>query len=529
MAPTGLRMGAAAVLSAGAFFLTEPLLRTDPDLALWVALASTTVAAVTWGVAAGLAGALVGLAMTRVVAPLPFGVADLADAAAATRLAAALLIAAAVLLALRRERRAVRRSEGAADEARRAGAAAAAAATERAQLEALVAGAPAGLAHIDAERRIARANAAFLELLGTPGEELRGRPVGDLPASLRGALEPALGRALEGEPIGHIEVQLERPGHRRPTYAVASVFPLPATGAGREVALALQDVSALRSAERRLRRGQRMEAVGRIAGGIAHEVDNQLARILAGSQLLDHRGTRPGDPALDAVARAAERATQVIGRLLAYTRRQGVQLRPTRLDALLAEATPELAEALGPQIDLLVRSDPAVQWIVADAEQLTRALVHLASNARDAMPNGGRLLIETEGVEVLASELAEDPSVPVRPGRYARLSVSDCGVGMAPQVRGRAFEPFFTTKPPTDGNGLGLSFVYAVVKQFGGYVWLDSTPGAGTTVRLDLPLMSDAADGPAALADDMAQSPRGEPTGLHGLGRDGAPAWGLRA
>ncbi|HEU4647944.1 MAG TPA: ATP-binding protein [Gemmatimonadales bacterium] len=486
-------MGAAAVLSAGAFFLT---------------------------------GALVGFAATCFVTPVPLGLADLADSAVATRLAAAALVATVVLVGIRRERRAARSSERATDEA---GTARAAAAAERAQLEALFAGAPAGLAHIDAERRFARANAAFLELLGIPGEELLGRPAGELPANLREALEPGLERAYGGERTSRIEVSLERPGHRGPMYAIASVFPLPTTGTGREVAVVLQDVTALRSAERRLRRGQRMEAIGRIADGIAHEVNNQLALILAGSQLLGHRGARPGDPALDAIERAAERATQVIGRLLAYTRQQGVQLRPTRLDALLAEAAPELAEALGPQIDLLVRSDPAVQWIDADAEQLTCALAHLAANARDAMPNGGRLLIETEVVEVSASGLAEDPGVQVRPGRYARITVSDCGVGMAPQVRGRAFEPFFTTKPPADGNGLGLSFVYAVVKQLGGYVWLDSTPGAGTTVRIDLPLMPNGAEEPAALADGVAQSPPCARKGPLALGCDDAPAWGPHA
>jgi PAS domain S-box-containing protein len=511
-ARVGVRLTAAAFLTSGAFLLTLPLLKSDPDLALWVALASAAVAAFTWGPGAGLVGALVGLGAVRYALPLPILSIDIADPATDARIAASAVVVAIVLIGIRRERRAVRRSLTALAEAREAFSAAAAASAESARssalLETLFATAPAGLAYVDAERRFSRVNAAFAELLGVPVERLVNRSASELPPSVDEVLRPWLDKALEGELTSGMPLQFAGRDGRTTRYVVASFYPLPTDAAPTEAGIVLQDVTALRSAERRLRQAQRMEAIGRVAGGVAHELNNQLTVVLGHSDLLRRQvgEGRRGGLDLDAITQAASRAAQVIGQLLAFTRQQVLQPRPMRLDMFLVEVSPELAEALGPEVDLLVRPDPAVRWVVADAEQLTQALVHVASNARDAMPNGGRLLIGTEAVEVSSSESPEDPGVQVRPGRYARITISDCGVGMPPHVRGRAFEPFFTTKAAIDGNGLGLSFVYGVVKQLGGYVWIDSTPGAGTTVRIDLPWASEAAGLPEVVVA-VAQGP----------------------
>jgi PAS domain S-box-containing protein len=249
--------------------------------------------------------------------------------------------------------------------------------------------------------------------------------------------------------------------------------------------LVLARTEALEKSEAALLQAQKMEAVGRLTGGVAHDFNNVLQVIGANLQLIRGMGADPAlaqraQAALDAVERGAKLASQ----LLAFARRQ--PLRPVVLDpgARLRRLEELLRRSLGETVRLRLEIDEAVSPVEADIHQLENAVLNLAINARDAMPRGGTLVLRVRDVEVAAEAAARDPDVP--PGEYVRIDVADTGQGMHPEVRARAFEPFFTTKGEGRGTGLGLSMVYGFVKQSGGHVHIDSEYGRGTTVSIYL-------------------------------------------
>ncbi|OGP71453.1 MAG: hypothetical protein A2W09_05795 [Deltaproteobacteria bacterium RBG_16_50_11] len=239
--------------------------------------------------------------------------------------------------------------------------------------------------------------------------------------------------------------------------------------------------------QEQLRQSQKMEAIGRLAGGIAHDFNNLLT-VIKGYSQLSLIELKEGDPLrinVEETKKAADRAAELIRQLLAFSRRQIMEMKVIDLNGLLQDLEKMLQRVIGEEIELVTRLTEDLGRIKIDPGQIEQVIMNLAVNAKDAMPNGGNLFIETANTE-LDEEYART-HIAVIPGRYVRLSVSDTGVGMRPEVRHRVFEPFFTTKEKGKGTGLGLSTVYGIVKQSGGNIWVYSEPDQGTTFKIYLP------------------------------------------
>jgi nitrogen-specific signal transduction histidine kinase len=271
-----------------------------------------------------------------------------------------------------------------------------------------------------------------------------------------------------------------------------------------------RDVTEQRRLEGQLRQAQKMEAIGRLAGGVAHDFNNLLT-VIGGSTRFALEAL-PRDAAvrddLAAVEVAAERATQLTRELLAFSRQQ--LLKPERLDlsAVVRGMLPMLARLIGEDIAIAPTLAPQVRPVLADPGQLGQVLMNLAVNARDAMPDGGRLVVTT--ADVVTTGAAADGAEPgagdrdAAPGHYVRLTVRDTGVGMDEATLGQLFEPFFTTKASGAGTGLGLATVYGIVRQSGGHIAVTSVPGEGTTFTIDLPAVVESAPVEARRARDGA-------------------------
>jgi PAS domain S-box-containing protein len=272
------------------------------------------------------------------------------------------------------------------------------------------------------------------------------------------------------------------------------------------------DVTERRQMEEQLGQVQRMDAVGRLAGGVAHEVNNMMTAILGFTDLLLDP-TRPGDPRrpdLLQIRKAAGRAATVTAQLLAFSRRQLLQPRVVDLNLVLTDLHPMLLRLLGEDKRVTVRLEPDLWPVHADRGQLEQAVINLALNARDAMPRGGHFTIESANVQLDDPYLSRHPATAIAPGSYVRLVVGDTGGGIPPEVQARIFEPFFTTKPVGQGTGLGLSMVYGIVKQSGGFVWVYSEPGHGTVFKLYLPRVGQLPEARGPLASGTI--PRGDET-----------------
>ena len=254
----------------------------------------------------------------------------------------------------------------------------------------------------------------------------------------------------------------------------------------------IHDITERRRLEAQQRQSQKMEAIGGLAGGIAHDFGNLLTVIIGRAQLLladlpsdDRRGAD-----IDLIRRTAVRASALIQQLLAFSRKQVLQPKVVDLDPLVSGMAGMLRRLIGEDIELVVAPRSAGVRIKADPGQLEQVILNLAVNARDAMPRGGRLGIETAQAELDEQFSRQHPGA--RTGPHVVLSVSDTGIGMDPATRARIFEPFFTTKEAGRGTGLGLSTVYGIAKQHGGYIAVESEPGGGTTFRVYLPRVEEA-------------------------------------
>ena len=248
---------------------------------------------------------------------------------------------------------------------------------------------------------------------------------------------------------------------------------------------------ALHDREEQLRHAQKMEAIGRLAGGVAHDFNNLLTAVVGYADLIGER-IAPEDPTARDVAeirKAADRATALTRQLLAFSRKQFLNTTVMDLNETVSGLQHMLPRVIGDHIETTIELAPQLARVRADASQLDQVLVNLVLNARDAMPSGGRLAITTENV-FLDDERLEAEGLTLSPAAYAMLAVSDTGLGMEESTRARAFEPFFTTKPKGKGTGLGLATVYGIVDQSGGGIALDTGPGRGTSVRIYLPVTS---------------------------------------
>jgi two-component system cell cycle sensor histidine kinase/response regulator CckA len=269
-------------------------------------------------------------------------------------------------------------------------------------------------------------------------------------------------------------------------------------------------MEALRATEEQYRQAQKMEAVGRLAGGIAHDFNNLFTTIQGYTRLLfDELGAdSPLRADLEQVQQGAERAANLTSQLLAFSRRQFLQPRVLNLNEGIVALHDMLARLAGERIRIALNLDPAIGSVHADPGQIDQVVVNLVVNAREAMPDGGVIEIATANTTITAEESAGH-SYPVQPGEYVELIVRDTGTGISSHVLPHIFEPFYTTKDTGQGSGLGLSTVFGIIKQSGGYVWVDTEPGTGTALRICLPRVTEEAR-PAATPVAAPASTGGE-------------------
>ena len=354
---------------------------------------------------------------------------------------------------------------------------------------------PIPLYTMDSQDVLTGVSDSWLTLLGYTRQEVIGRPVSDFWApGDRSTLDTDRARLWAA---GEVR-DLERRFLTRDGAVIEAIISsrLEQRGGLSWVLSALTDVTsrrqteaALRASEERLHQAQKMEAVGQLTGGIAHDFNNMLQGIGGSLELMDRRiaqgRTQDLERYIAAARQAVERAAGLTHRMLAFARRQSLQPRAVEPDALVRGMEALIRSTLGPEIRLDLRLRDGVWAAMCDPNQLESALLNIAINARDAMPEGGTLTITTVDRHLTERDVADQDGVMA--GDYVEMIVTDTGSGMPDDILARAFEPFFTTKPLGQGTGLGLSQIYGFVQQSGGFVRLESKPGSGTTVRLLLP------------------------------------------
>jgi len=271
------------------------------------------------------------------------------------------------------------------------------------------------------------------------------------------------------------------------------------------------DITERKNLENQLRQAQKMEAIGRLAGGIAHDCNNLLTAIIGYSDII-LRDSNTSDcirPQLEEIRAAGKRAAVLTSQLLAFSRKQLLQLRVLDLNEIVHDIEKMLRRVIGEDVDLVAISKPDLGMIKADPGQIEQILMNLAVNARDAMPQGGQLTIETCNIELEDAYARTHPEV--IPGHYVLLAVSDTGHGMDLETQSHIFEPFFTTKGPGKGTGLGLSTVYGIVRQSGGHIWMYSEPDHGATFKIYFPRVDEVAE-PSPVTADTSSSIHGTET-----------------
>jgi PAS domain S-box-containing protein len=353
---------------------------------------------------------------------------------------------------------------------------------------------PSRIAYVDREQRYRFVNGRYEEVLGRRREEFIGKHAKDvLGDSLYEMVRPHMQAVLSGREVRYeLDVDVGEGGQRH-----LSIVYVPHFGADGEVLgffASLDDVTERKRLEERLRQSQKMEAVGVLAGGIAHDFNNLLTVINGYSQLaLEQLGpNNPLSKNIEEIAQAGARAASLTQQLLAFSRKQLLQPKVLDLNALVASFEMMLRRLLEERIDLRIDLDPSLARIKADPVQVQQIMMNLVVNARDAMPDGGGLTIETRNVRLDGAD--SDGPAGVQPGDYVMLAVSDTGRGMDAETQRRIFEPFFTTKAVGRGTGLGLSTTYGIVKQSGGHISVESEPGRGAKIKIYLPAVEEVAE-----------------------------------
>jgi two-component system cell cycle sensor histidine kinase/response regulator CckA len=356
------------------------------------------------------------------------------------------------------------------------------------------------IAVVDPDGRRLYNSPAYARILGFTDEELAGTSFYDhVHTDDVYTAQQAVKQATATNPGGTVQYRMRHKDGSWHTIESGASAILNQQGKVEKFVVVNRDVSEQRQLEEKFRQAQKMEAVGRLAGGVAHDFNNLLTVIKGHTDLLEMKlGTlSPAQASLAQMRKAADRATALTRQLLAFSRMQVLQPRVLDLNALIADLNKMLPMLIGEEIEYSFRPGDSLARVKADPSQIEQILVNLAVNARDAMPKGGKLAISTRNVLLDADYARSHP--PTVPGRYVLLAVSDTGCGMDDLTKAKIFEPFFTTKELGKGTGLGLSTVYGVVKQSGGYIWVDSAPNEGTRFEIFLPQSTEAVQLPSEI------------------------------
>jgi two-component system, cell cycle sensor histidine kinase and response regulator CckA len=358
----------------------------------------------------------------------------------------------------------------------------------------LVHNAPYGILRTKPDGRIVQANPAMVQMLGYASEQEMlslnmARDVYCRPEERERAT------ALRGakDSIQGVELEWKRKDGSLFTVRCDTHVVMDSEGYLGFLETFVEDVTERREMEQQLRQGQKMEAIGRLAGGVAHDFNNLLGVISGYAELVAEQ-VEPGSElrnSVEQIRKAASRASGLTRQLLAFSRQQVLETKILNMNIIVEDMAKMLPRLLGEDIELQTSLDPGLGAVKADQGQIEQVILNLAVNARDAMPGGGKLVIYTGRVHYDSDLALKHPAM--KPGDYALLSVSDTGMGMDKQTQTHIFEPFFTTKERGRGTGLGLAMVYGFVKQIGGYVWVESEPGVGSTFAIYLPVAMEEA------------------------------------
>jgi two-component system cell cycle sensor histidine kinase/response regulator CckA len=366
--------------------------------------------------------------------------------------------------------------------------------------------APVGIVHVGLDGQWLRVNQRLCDLLGYSREELQSIGVQELIQSEEAVGEAESLRQMAAGTLDRHVVDEKRYRRRDGSFVWARVnisVHRDAEGQSHFISV-IEDITERRILEAQIRQANKMDAVGQLASGVAHDFNNLLTVILGFAELVTGDvaiSTQHGKD-LGEIIKAAQRATGLTKQLLAFSRQQVLHAAPLDVNGLITEMTGMLRRLIGEHIEVTLALAPDLSLALADRGQLEQVVMNLMVNARDAMPGGGRVTIETTDVELENSSFHEET---IMQGRYVMLAITDTGSGMTKETRQRLFEPFFTTKETGKGTGLGLSTTYGIVKQSKGYIWVYSEPGQGTTFKVYLPRSN--RDAPSQVAGAVVTAP----------------------
>lgn len=350
------------------------------------------------------------------------------------------------------------------------------------------------IAVVDPDGRRLYNSPAYARILGFTDDELAGTSFYDhVHADDVYTAQQAVKQATATNPGGTVQYRMRHKDGSWHTIESGASAILNQQGKVEKFVVVNRDVSEQRQLEEKFRQAQKMEAVGRLSGGVAHDFNNLLGVIIGYAEFLQESLDPENSlrSSVDEILKAGKRAASLTRQLLAFSRQQVLDPKVLDLNVVVLDMDKMLRRLIGEDIELSTVLGPDLGRLKADQSQLEQVLLNLVVNARDAMPQGGKLLIDTQNM-VMDEAFVRRYPYPVQPGPYVCLTVTDSGIGMDAETKARAFEPFFTTKEKGKGTGLGLSTVYGVVKQSGGYIDIYSAPGAGTTFKIYLPRVDDA-------------------------------------
>ena len=340
---------------------------------------------------------------------------------------------------------------------------------------------------VDLEGNVTSVNKAAEEIMGWPRNEALQKNIKCLVAPEHTVLcNEVMRRIVSEEPLQHFEIAMLRKDGRK-VLLEANARLIRSNGKKDYVQGIARDVTERRQLENMVRQSQKLEAIGRLSGGLAHDFNNLLCVINGHTELLTE-ALQPDDPAVRSVTqirKAADSAAALTRQLLAFSRRQVFHPQIVDLNAIVTETERLLARLIDEHIEFYTALDPALGRVMVDPVQVEQVIINLVLNARDAMPQGGKLTIETSNLDLEEDHQLKLSQIPS--GKYVLLSLTDTGCGMNEETQNRIFEPFYTTKEMGKGTGLGLATVYGIVKQSGGYIWVYSEEGRGTTFKVYLP------------------------------------------